>query len=56
MVVELTDRPGELAKVARKLANQGVNVESIHILSKTKRLTTLALVIDNWEKAKNALS
>lgn len=56
MVVELTDRPGELAKVARKLANQGVNVESIHILSKTKKMTTLALVIDNWKKAEKALS
>jgi len=35
VTVKLRDRPGELAKVARKLAVSGVDVESVYIMGKT---------------------
>lgn len=43
-VVEMIDRPGELAKIARKLARAGVNMESLYILSKNKGgMTSVAI-------------
>lgn len=55
LVLDLSDRPGELVKVAKKLANRGLNVESIHILGKHDEYTRIGLVVDNMEKAKDAL-
>lgn len=53
--VELMDRPGELAKVARRLARQGVNVESIYILGSKGGKTQIAMVVSDLDKAKAAL-
>lgn len=55
MVIELQDRPGELSKMAKRLAKSGVNVESIHILSKGTSTTSIALVVDNYKKASEIL-
>ena len=55
MVIELQDRPGELSKMAKKLAKSGVNVESIHILSRGNNKTSIALVVDNYKKASEIL-
>jgi len=54
-VIELTDRPGELAKMAKRLAQAGINVESIHILSKGTKTTSIALVTDNHKKTSEIL-
>ena len=54
-VLELTDRPGELSKIAKKLAKSGINVESIHILGKGSKTTSVALVTDNHEKTSEIL-
>ena len=43
-IVEMIDRPGELAKIARKLARAGVNMESLYILSKNKGGQTLVAI------------
>ena len=53
--VRLTDKPGELGRMARKLARAGVNVDSIFILSKEDGFTDMALTVDNMKKAKEAL-
>jgi len=53
--VELMDRPGELAKIARRLARQGVNVESIYILGSKGGKTQIAMVVSDLAKAKTAL-
>ncbi len=53
--VDLIDRPGELAKIARRLARAQVNVESIYILGKEGKKTSLAVVVDDEKKAKAAL-
>ena len=55
MNVELLDRPGELAKVARRLARAGVNVESLYILGTKNGKTEFAMVVSDMEKAKAAL-
>jgi hypothetical protein len=55
LVIELQDRPGELSKMAKRLAKSGVNVESIHILSKGTSTTSIALVVDKYKKASEIL-
>lgn len=55
LAVEMLDRPGELAKVARRLAKNGVNVESIYILGGKDGQTEIAVVCSDIEKAKRAV-
>jgi len=55
MNVELLDRPGELAKIARRLARAGVNVESVYILSTKGGRTDLALNVNDWARAEEVL-
>ncbi len=53
--LELLDRPGELAKVSRRLARASIDVHSIYILGSKNGRTEIALVVDDMEKAKIAL-
>jgi hypothetical protein len=53
--VRMPDRPGELGKIARKLARAMVNVESIYIIGKEGSVTDIALTVDDLKKAENAL-
>jgi len=53
--VSLPDRPGELGKMARKLARAMVNVDSIYILSKENGMTEMAITVDKPKKAIEAL-
>lgn len=49
--VRMMDRPGELGKIARKLARGMVNVEAIYILGKEGGTTDIVLTVDNPKKA-----
>lgn len=53
--IELTDRPGELAKLTKKLSQANVKIESIYILGKEKGKTEVALGVSEIERAKIAL-
>ncbi|MEM3412000.1 MAG: ACT domain-containing protein [archaeon] len=53
--LKILDRPGELAKVARLLAFERINIQSIFLLSKEKGVVTLALRTDDLEKTKEVL-
>ncbi len=55
LAVDLLDRPGELAKTARRLARAGVNVESIYILGTKNGKTEVAMVVSDMGRAKAAL-
>jgi hypothetical protein len=55
VVMELLDRPGELAKVARRLSRNGVNVESIYILGSKDGITEIAISVNDVERAKRAV-
>lgn len=54
-VVKLTDRPGELSKVAKVLAENGVSIENVHIVDKQGRQTLCAIRVDKPEKAEKLL-
>lgn len=43
LVLKLNDKPGEMAKVARNLSREGIDLESLYLLSKDKGITYLAV-------------
>lgn len=43
LVYRMINRPGELGKIARKLANQEVNLESLYIVSRKQDFTEVAI-------------
>ena len=51
VVIDLIDRPGEVAKVARRAAMAGMNIDSIFLIGKKGTPAALALVTKNPEKA-----
>ena len=51
LVVKVRDRPGELAKLANKIAAENVNIESIYLLENEK----FALRVNDMNKVRNAL-
>jgi hypothetical protein len=55
LVLDLLDRPGELAKVSRRLARAGINVHSIYLLGSKNGRTEIAVVVDDPERARTAL-
>ena len=55
VAVKMPDRPGELGKVARRLARAMVNVDSIYILNKENGMTEIAFTVDDVKKAEGAL-
>jgi hypothetical protein len=57
LVLKMINRPGELGKVTRKLANRGVNLESLYIVSKKNDYTEVALkpAIPDMDRARELL-
>jgi hypothetical protein len=55
VAVRLPDRPGELGKITRKLADESVNIQYIYILGKEKGKTDIAFKVREIEDAKAAL-
>ena len=55
-VVTLSDRPGELAKVAKALSKAGINIESLYILgSRGPTVEEIAIGADNMARTKEIL-
>ena len=57
IVVKMINRPGELGKLTRKLANRGVNLESLYIVSRKMDITEVAIkpVDEQFDLAKEIL-
>lgn len=55
LVAELIDRPGELAKVARRLTRANVIPTSIYILGSRDGKTQIALTVDALDRARGIL-
>jgi len=53
--VLLENRAGEVAMVAHKLAEAGVNLHAIYVLGVESDLIELAIAVDNVKKAKKVL-
>ncbi len=58
IVLRMQNRPGELGKITRKLANRGVSLESIYIVTKAHDYTEVALkpaTGEDFTKARDVL-
>ncbi len=55
VIVGLIDRPGEVAKIARRAAKAGINISSVFLIGRKDTPAALALVADDPKKAKKAL-
>jgi hypothetical protein len=55
IVVSMADRPGELAKLTKKLARGGVNINSLFLLGAKTSIEEVALTVDRIGDAKRLL-
>ena len=57
LVLKMINRPGELGKIMRKLANQGISLESLYIVSRKPDYTEVAFkpAKKDLEKARTIL-
>lgn len=55
MIIKVTDKPGELAKITGRLAHAGINVKYMSLITKEKGNTTMGFDVDDVEKAKKAI-
>jgi len=55
LVISMSDKPGELAKVTKKLAKAGINVNSLFILGGKVSEVQVAVGVDERDRAQNLL-
>ena len=55
LLIDLIDRPGEIAKVAKRVAAAGVNINSVFLIGKKDAPVAMAVVADDPKKAKQLL-
>ncbi len=53
--VVVPDRPGEIAKITRRLARRMIQIENIYFLSRSGRHTEVAFTADDMTKAADTL-
>ena len=55
LLIDLIDRPGEIAKVAKRVAGAGVNINSVFLIGKKDTPVAMVVVADDPKKAKKLL-
>lgn len=55
VMLSLPDRPGELAKISRRLADNGVSIENVMLVSRENNETLLAVKTSDFHKASKLL-
>jgi hypothetical protein len=55
LVAKLEDKPGELARISRELAKEGINIDAAYMLDKNSTHVHLALAVSDEDKARNIL-
>lgn len=55
LVAKLEDRPGELARVSKALAKEGVNIDAAYMLDKDSKHVHIALAVSDENKARTVL-
>ena len=55
LVAKLDDKPGELARISRTLAKEGINIDAAYMLDRDGKRVHVALAVSDETKAKNIL-
>lgn len=55
LILKLRDEPGALAKVSERLKRANVNIRSVHILNRRDNYSTVAMAVDDRDKARELL-
>jgi hypothetical protein len=55
LVAKLEDKPGELARISRSLAKEGINIDAAYMLDKNSSHVHVALAVSDENKARNIL-
>jgi hypothetical protein len=53
--VAVEDQPGSLARLTRRLADAGINIESVLVLGRRQGKAELAVTVDEVERARRVL-
>ncbi|MDD2655442.1 MAG: ACT domain-containing protein [Candidatus ainarchaeum sp.] len=53
--IKLADQPGKLAEIAKMLADNKINVENLHLVSRDGKSTIVGITVSNPKKAKDLL-
>lgn len=54
-VLKLEDKPGELAKITKMISDAGIDIQNVHVISRDKTQTVLAVATDKMKKTKSLL-
>ena len=55
LVAKLEDKPGELARISRVLAEEGINIDAAYMIDKDSKHVHVALAVSDENKARNIL-
>jgi hypothetical protein len=55
LVISMSDKPGELSKITKKLAKAGINIESMFILGPKASEVQVAVGVDQRDRAQSML-
>lgn len=55
VVVKLDDKPGELSRITKMLADGGVSIDNVLIISRDGKHTVLSIAVKNTSKASGIL-
>ncbi|MEW6528543.1 MAG: ACT domain-containing protein [Candidatus Micrarchaeota archaeon] len=58
LIIEMPNRPGELGKITRKLANKGIDLDSVYLIGKLVDTTQVIIKPspESFKKAKEVLN
>lgn len=55
MLLDLEDRPGEIDKIAKRVAKAGLNIDSMFLIGKKDSPAAIAVMTNDMKKAREAL-
>ena len=56
LTVKISDKPGELAKITRKFARFGVDINWVYLITREKGEVTLGFQVNDLKKARKVLN
>lgn len=56
LVIKLVNQPGKLSEIARTLADKGINIRNVHLLTKNDEFALCSLDVDKNQLARQLLA